>query len=84
METFTHILASLDIFQVIINAFPQIFNPLMHAFEGIYRVMLNDGKQLFSSHPGLFSGIFIFLLGYISVAGIQRMRRFFMPVLKNS
>jgi hypothetical protein len=75
METLSHILASFDIFQTIISAFPQIFMPIVHAFQGMF-VMLSGiaGKQ-FASHPGLLSGTFIFLFVYAAWTGLSKLRR---------
>ncbi len=75
METFTHILASFDIFQVILNAFPRIFLPLAHAFRGMF-VMLSDlaGKQ-FEAHPGLISGTILFFLVYLTMSGLSKVKQ---------
>jgi len=75
METLSHILASFDIFQTLISAFPQIFMPIVHAFQGMF-VMLSDiaGKQ-FASHPGLISGTFIFLFVYMTWIGLSKLIR---------
>jgi hypothetical protein len=75
METLSHIIASFDIFQVIINAFPQIFNPIVHAFQGIFILLFNLVKNMVSAHPGLFSGVVIFLTGYFGAMGIKRFRK---------
>ena len=75
METLSHIIASFDIFQVIINAFPQIFNPIVHAFQGISLLLFNLVKNMFSAHPGLISGVVIFLAGYFGVMGIRKFRK---------
>ena len=75
METLSHILASFDIFQVIISTFPQIFLPIVHAFQGMF-VMLSDiaGRQ-FASHPGLISGTVIFLFVYVTWSGLSKLRQ---------
>jgi hypothetical protein len=75
METLSHILASFDIFQTILSAFPQIFQPIVHAFQGMF-VMLSEiaGKQ-FASHPGLISGTVIFLFVYVTWSGLSKLRR---------
>ena len=75
METLSHILASFDIFQVFINAIPQIFNPLVHAFQSIFHLLLHFMKNLVGAHPGLISGVVIFLLVYSSVMGIRQLRK---------
>jgi hypothetical protein len=76
METLSQILASFDIFQVILNAFPQIFNPILNAFESIYLVLLKDGRAIMATHPGLIAGLGIVLIGYLLVTGVQQVRRF--------
>jgi hypothetical protein len=75
METLSNILASFDIFQVIISAFPQIFNPIIHAFQGIYTMIADIAGKMFESHPGLISGTVIFLLIYATYSGLSRLRR---------
>ncbi|MEI7725450.1 MAG: hypothetical protein WCK09_10125 [Bacteroidota bacterium] len=75
METLTHILASFDIFQVIISAFPHIFIPIAHAFQGMF-VMLSDvAGKLFASHPGLISGTVFFLMVYGIWSGLSKLRQ---------
>jgi hypothetical protein len=75
METFSHILASFDISQIFISAFPRIFIPVLHAFQGMF-TMLSDiaGKQ-FASHPGLISGTFIILLVYLTWSGVSKIKQ---------
>jgi hypothetical protein len=76
METLSNILASFDIFQVLINAFPLITDPIIHAFEQIFTVMFSHFKNLFLAHPGLSLGLVVFVTGYAgsyAVKGIQRM-----------
>lgn len=75
METLSHILASFDIFQIIIGAFPHIFIPIFHAFQSMF-VMLSDvaGKQ-FASHPGLISGTILFLLVYLTGTGLSKLKQ---------
>jgi hypothetical protein len=84
METLTHILASFDIFQVIISAFPQIFIPIAHAFQGMF-VMLSDiaGKQ-FASHPGLISGTVFFLIVYLTWSGLSKLRSAYISARSSS
>ena len=75
METLSHIIASFDIFQVIINVFPNIFQPLAGAFQSIYLVMLHFVKNMVMEHPGLVSGVVIFLLTYGVYSGIRQFRK---------
>jgi hypothetical protein len=84
METLSHILASFDIFQVIINVFPQIFSPVFHAFKGIF-IMLSDvaGRE-FVTHPGLIAGTVIFTLLYATWSGVSRLTRKAVPASTNT
>ena len=66
METLTHILASFDISQVILSAFPQILNPIIHAFQGMFGMLADVAGKLFESHPGIISGTMIFFLVYLT------------------
>jgi hypothetical protein len=75
METLSHILASFDIFQVILNAFPQIFLPIAHAFQGMFALLADVAGKQFASHPGLISGTVIFLLVYLTLSGLSKLRR---------
>jgi prepilin signal peptidase PulO-like enzyme (type II secretory pathway) len=60
METLYTILASFDIFQILINLFPQIYVPLEHAFELIFGMLYKSAREIVTAHPGLVSGILIF------------------------
>ena len=75
METLTHILASFDIFQTILSAFPQIFQPIVHAFQGMFMMLTGIAGKQFASHPGLISGTFIFLFVYVTWTGFSKLRR---------
>ncbi len=75
METLYHFIASLDLFQIIINAFPQIFNPIFHAFEAIFLLLFQFMKNLVLAHPGLISGVAIFFAIYGTVIGIRQFRK---------
>jgi hypothetical protein len=75
METFSHILASFDIFQVILNAFPRIFIPIVHAFQGMFTNLYDMAGKQFTTHPGLISGTVIFLLVYMTWSGLTRLRQ---------
>jgi len=75
METLSHIIASFDIFQVILNAFPQIFNPIVQAFQGIFLQLFHVMKPMVVAHPGIISGMVIFLLGYGAVKAIGKFRK---------
>ena len=75
METLSHIIASFDIFQVILNSFPGIFSPILHAFQGMFTLFAETAGKHFASHQGLISGTFIFLHGYITWTGISKFRQ---------
>ena len=75
METLSHIIASFDIFQVILNAFPQIFNPIVQAFQGIFHQLFHLIKNIVSAHPGLIAGVVTFLLVYSGIMGIRQLKR---------
>jgi hypothetical protein len=63
METLQHLLASLDIFQVIIKSFPVLFEPLFHGLQNLFILIYNSFKHLVELYPGLVSGsVFITLV----------------------
>jgi hypothetical protein len=80
METLSHILASFDIFQVIINAIPGMFAPLGHAFQTIFYTLRDLVGKEFITHPGLVSGTVVFIFVYLAWSGIARLRRRVSPV----
>ncbi len=75
METLSNILASFDIFQVIIGAFPRIFSPVVHAFQGMFITITDVAGKQFETHPGLISGTILFLILYAAWSGISTLRR---------
>ena len=79
METLSNILASFDIFQVIISAFPQIFLPVAHAFQDIFNLLAGIAGEQFASHPGLIAGTAVFLTGYLSWTGLSKLKRAIVP-----
>ncbi|MDP1620859.1 MAG: hypothetical protein Q8M08_00830 [Bacteroidales bacterium] len=79
METLSNILASFDIFQVIINAFPRIFQPLMDSLQGMFAMLYDFAAEQFSSHPGLISGTVIFFTVYAIWSGLSKLRRAIVP-----
>jgi hypothetical protein len=86
METLSNILASFDIFQILLNIFPPIFTPLAEAFRNIFTVLSDIATKQFAAHPGLFSGTIVFLLGYLAWNGIIKLRNIFFsaqPVSEN-
>jgi hypothetical protein len=78
METLSNILASFDISQILLSAFPQIFTPVLHALQGMFVMLSEIAEKQFTAHPGLISGTIIFLLGYLSWTGISKLRRSFL------
>lgn len=64
METISHFFASLDIFQILINAFPSIFNPLINGLENLFILLFKYVKQIIESYPGLIGGMFFTLTLY--------------------
>ncbi len=82
METLSHILASFDIFQLLLNIFPQIFNPLAHAFEIIFGMLYNSAREVVSANPGLVSGILLFAGTYGIVTAILNRRKIRLALLK--
>lgn len=75
METLSNILASFDIFQVILSVFPDIFNPLFNALKGMVMTLVHTAGEQFTAHPGLISGSLIFLLIYLAWSGLTRKRQ---------
>jgi hypothetical protein len=75
METLSQIIASLDIFQVVINAFPSIFKPLMEGFETIFRLVFSSLSGLVKGNPGLTSGVVVFMIVYGFYSLMQRIKK---------
>ena len=84
METLSNILASFDIFQVIISAFPHLFTPVVHAFRDIFTLLSDVAGEQFASHPGLISGTIVFLIIYVSWSGLVRLKRAFISARSSS
>jgi hypothetical protein len=84
METLSNILASFDIFQVILNAFPQIFSPIVHAFQGMFSVLSDIAGKQFEAHPGLISGTLIFFLVYLTFTGLSKLRKSYVSARRAS
>ncbi len=77
METISNILASFDIFQVLIAALPMITDPLLHSFHLVFNIFSEYAEKMVTSHPGLTMGVVVFLSGYVTVQFINRLRRYF-------
>jgi len=76
METLNHLIASLDIFQVLIQSFPAIVEPLSHGFQIMFIHLFTSLKNFTVMNPGLISGtIFIsFVYGGFTLA--QHLKKF--------
>ncbi|HNY03480.1 MAG TPA: hypothetical protein PKG48_12860 [Bacteroidales bacterium] len=74
MATLSHILASFDIFQVIIAALPGLFSPIFNAFRDIFMLLYGTAAHQFEAHPGILSGGIIFLFGYLIWSAWKRLR----------
>lgn len=61
METISQIFASLDIFSVLINIFPDIFNPIADGFKSILIQVYSSFESLVSLHPTIILSVLIFL-----------------------
>lgn len=61
METITQIIASLDIFSVLINIFPEIFNPIANAFESLFIQVYTSFEKLVALNPSIIFSILIFI-----------------------
>jgi DNA-directed RNA polymerase beta subunit len=84
METLSNILASFDIFQVFVSAFPMITEPIVHAFDQIIITLSGFYNSLFVAHPGITLGIFVLTLGYASVYVLNGIQRFIVSKLRTS
>ncbi len=61
METIAQIFASFDIFSVLINIFPEIFNPIADGFKSILIQIYSSFESLVSLHPTIIFSVLIFL-----------------------
>ena len=84
METLSNILASFDIFQVLLNIFPPIFTPILNAFRDIFTVLSDTAIKQFAAHPGLISGTIVFLLGYLAWTGVSKLRKSIVSLQQSS
>ncbi|MCX6267525.1 MAG: hypothetical protein NTW16_09245 [Bacteroidetes bacterium] len=84
METLSHILASLDISRFFLSAFPQIFLPIVHAFESMFAMVTGVFGKLAGSHPGLISGTVAFFLMYVTWSGLSTLRHTLISARKTS
>lgn len=77
METISNILASFDIFQVLLSALPMITDPLLNSFQLVFNILSDYAEKMVTTHPGLTMGVVVFLSGYVMVRFVQHLRRFF-------
>jgi hypothetical protein len=82
METISNILASFDIFQVLLSALPMITDPIVNALQQTFTILFNYFHKLFIAHPGLTMGVIVFTTGYITVQIAGKAKRFFTPALR--
>lgn len=75
METLSQILASFDIFQVLIAALPHLFGPLVQAFVTIWDTTARLFAEQFTTHPGLISGTILFLIAYSAYTAVSKLFR---------
>jgi hypothetical protein len=75
METIVQFFASLDIFQVLINLFPNIFKPIADTLMGIFMQLWSGLESIFGHNPSIIFGILISL-------GIYGLYTFFQWVRK--
>ncbi|MCK9220544.1 MAG: hypothetical protein PHF97_06225 [Bacteroidales bacterium] len=75
METLTHIFASLDIFQVLINTFPSIIKPVVHGFVFLFSSLFTFIKNLIELYPGLVSGVVFMFLAYTLFTLLRNLRK---------
>ncbi|MEI6455601.1 MAG: hypothetical protein WCO93_04880 [bacterium] len=75
METIVQFFASLDIFQVLINLFPGIFNPIAETIKGIFLQLWSGIESIFGHNPSIFFGILISFGIYGTYTFFQRVRK---------
>ena len=75
METLHHLFTTLDIFSVLINALPSIFNPLLHGFQTLFMQLFVSLKHIVTLNPGLICGAIFMSLVYFLVTTISRLRK---------
>jgi hypothetical protein len=75
METIHHFFATFDIFSVLINAFPSIFNPLVHGFQSLFMMIFTSLKHIVTLNPGLICGTAFMSLVYLLVTSVSRLRK---------
>lgn len=74
METIANILASFDIFPLLLHALVISFKPVADAFSQMGAAMLPYLREMVVAQPGLLSGIIVMTLIYSLYAMVKRMR----------
>ena len=75
METLHQLFASLDIFTVLIKAFPSIFNPLVHSLQALFIMIFSSLKHLVTLYPGLIFGTMFMSMVYFMITTLSRLRK---------
>jgi len=75
METIQHVIASFNIFSVLISALPSIFNPLAEGFRELFQVLFSSIKQMVTLNPGLVFGAIFMSLVYFVINFSSRLRK---------
>jgi F420-0:gamma-glutamyl ligase-like protein len=82
METITNILASFDIFQVLLSAIPMITDPIVNALDQTFTILFDYFRKLFLAHPGLLMGVIVFTTGYLVVKLTEKIRQYLIPAVR--
>jgi len=75
METIYQFFASLDIFQVLINLFPSIFQPIADTLKTIFTQLWSGLESIFGHNPSIIFGILISLAVYGTYNFLQYLRK---------
>ncbi|MCK9203653.1 MAG: hypothetical protein M0P58_04345 [Bacteroidales bacterium] len=75
METLNNIFASLDIFQVLLNSFPSIVDPIAHGFQYLFAHLFTSFKDFVRTNPGLMSGAIFMALVYTVMALVKKRKK---------
>lgn len=84
METISTILASFDIFQVLLSAFPMLTEPIGQAFDQIVSALSGFFRDFIVSHPGITLGIGALILIYTGFYALGEFRRFITVRIRTS
>jgi len=75
METLNHLIASFTIFQVLIQSFPTIVEPLYHGLQLMFAHLFTSLKNLAEMNPGLISGTIFISFVYGGFTLVQRLKK---------